>query len=150
MFGIDCRTPKEAAFLPPSQLQMSDITDYQEELTLAPSTAKNTAAASMQQAQRCYKKQYDKDHKSLHVKIGDWVLIGFPADETGRNHKLSQPWHGPFRITAIKGPDVQASNIYFPQDDVILVRQLRVKACLWWILLVKGEKAWFGQATRVG
>ena len=63
------------------------------------------------------------------MKIGDWVLIRFPADETGRNHKLSRQWHGPFRVTAIKGPDIEALNIYFPQDDVILVHQTRVKAC---------------------
>ena len=104
MFGIDCRTPTEAAFLPPSQLQISDVTDYREELTLALSTARNTAAASIQQAQRRYKKQYDKDNKPLHVRISDWVLIRFPADEFRRNRKLSRPWHGPFRVTAIKGP----------------------------------------------
>jgi len=42
---------------------------------------------------------------------------------------LSRPWHGPFRVTSIKGPDVEASNVYFPQDYLILIHHLHVKAC---------------------
>ena len=63
------------------------------------------------------------------MQIVDWVLIRFPADESGRNRKLSRPWHGPFRVTSIKGPDVEASNVYFPQDYLILIHHLHVKAC---------------------
>jgi len=40
LYGMDCRTPTEAAFLPPSQLQMCDVADYREELTLALSSAR--------------------------------------------------------------------------------------------------------------
>ena len=29
------------------------------------------------------------------ILIGDWVLVYFAQDETGKNRKLSQPWHGP-------------------------------------------------------
>ena len=129
LFGVDCRTPTEPAFLPPSQLQITDVTDYREELTMALSTARNTAVASIQKAQHRYKQQYDKDVKPLQVRLGDWVLVRFPADESGRNRKLSRPWHGPFRVTAMKGPDVEASNVYFPQDDLFLIHQSRVKAC---------------------
>jgi len=107
----------------------TNVTDYREEFTQALSTARNTAVASIQQAQCHYKKQYGKDTKPLHLQTGDWVLICFPADESRMHRKLSQPWHGPFHDTAIKGPDGETSNIYFPQDDVIMVHQSRVEVC---------------------
>ena len=64
LFGIDCRTPTEAAFLPPS---LTNVADYREELTMALSTARNTAVASIQKTQRHYKQQYDKDINPLQV-----------------------------------------------------------------------------------
>ena len=56
-------------------------------------------------------------------------MVRFPADESGCNLKLSQPWHGPFCVTALKGPNVEVSNVYFPQDDLFLIHQSRVKVC---------------------
>ena len=32
------------------------------------------------------------------MKIGDWMLVYFPADESGKQRKLSHPWHGPYRM----------------------------------------------------
>ena len=112
LFGMDCRIPTEAAFLPPSQLQMCDVTDYREELTLALSSARHAAVTSVQQAQRRYKKQYDWNAKPLLTHVGDWVLVRFPV---GKNRKLSHPWHGPFHVTEIKDPDVEVSNVYIPE-----------------------------------
>ena len=39
LFGMDCRSPSEAALLPPSALQPVDVEDYREELTLSLSSA---------------------------------------------------------------------------------------------------------------
>ena len=44
--------------------------------------------------------------------IGDWVLVKFPAEEPGRMRKLSRPWHGPYRITNTRGPDVDVIKVY--------------------------------------
>ena len=63
------------------------------------------------------------------MELGNWVLVRFLADESGQNCKLLRPWHGPFRVTAMKGPDVEVLNVYFPQDDLFLIHQSRVKAC---------------------
>jgi len=59
LLGMDCRTPTEAVFLPLSHLQISDATDYIEELTLALSSARCRAVSSIHHAQCCYKRQYD-------------------------------------------------------------------------------------------
>ena len=60
LFGLDCRSPTEAALLPPSSLQVADVQDYREELVLSLSSARELAAKSIQTAQNKYKLQYDK------------------------------------------------------------------------------------------
>ena len=121
------------------------MTDYREELTLALSFARRTATSSIQQAQRRYKKQYDRNARPLQARVGDWVLVRFPADESGKNRKLSRPWHGPFRVTEIKRPNVEVSNVYFPQDPRIMIHQSRVKACP---CNFPGGFYWYGRRRR--
>ena len=131
LFGVDCRTPTEADYLPPSSIHPADVSDYREELMLSVSSARELAASSIRRAQAKYKKSYDQkvNCNEAPFKIGEWVLIRFPQDESGGNRKLSRPWHGPYRITARPDPDVCAIKVYFPQDDEIKVHQSRVKAC---------------------
>ena len=63
------------------------------------------------------------------MRIGDWVLIRFPQDESGRWRKLSRPWHGPYRVVDRSDPDVTCVKIYYPQDGEIRVHQSRVCDC---------------------
>ena len=83
----------------------------------------------MQAAQKRYKKQYDKKVRPATYRVGEWVLIKFPAEESGKMRKLSRPWHGPYRITDINGPNVSASQVYHPKKEGIKVQQSRVKHC---------------------
>ena len=129
LFGMDCRTPSEAAYTPPARTQLTDIGDYREEVTLVLSSARENAAKSIQRAQQQYKKQYDRRSHVIKYQSGEWVLVRFPADETGRHRKLSRSWHGPFRVTSVRDPDITVGNVYFPQDKHITVHQTRVKPC---------------------
>ena len=61
--------------------------------------------------------------------MGDWILIRFPREETGKERKLSRPWHGPYRITECRTPDVTAIKVHCPQDGPIQVHQMRVTPC---------------------
>ena len=61
--------------------------------------------------------------------MGDWVFIKFPAEETGQNRKLSNPWHGPYCVLSRRDPDVTATKVYFPQEGQIQVHQQRVTRC---------------------
>ena len=81
------------------------------------------------EAQQRYKLQYDKTAKLTKFRIGDWVLIYFPQDETGKSRKLSHPWHGPYQITSRDEPDITATKVYFPDDPSIQVHQTRVQHC---------------------
>ena len=74
------------------------------------------------------------------------VLGRFPADETDKNRKLSRPWHGPYRIVAIRDPDITVSKIYFPRDKQITIHQSRVKHCTTDFL---AGFYWYGGKQRV-
>ena len=60
LFGMDCRTPTEAALLPPKPLRTTEISDYREEMVIALSSARALVMKHNQKSQRQYKQQYDK------------------------------------------------------------------------------------------
>ena len=103
--------------------------DYREHLMLSLTSARELAAQAIQKAQQRYKKQYDKTADQLTLKKGEWVLIRFPQEETGKQRKLSRPWHGPYRVLSQDDPDITAIKVYRPQDGQIQVHQSRVKPC---------------------
>ena len=129
LFGFDCRFPTEAALMPNKRISPTNVSDYREELTLSLSSARTLAMKASQEAQRRYKEQYDKTATSSKFQIGDWVLVHFAHQETGKMRKLSQPWHGPYRIVARDDPDVTVKKVYFPDDPQIQIHLSRVQPC---------------------
>ena len=129
LFGWDCRSPTEAALLPVTGTEPTTIEDYREELILTLSSARETALENIQKAQQRFKKSYDRRSDDYTYRVGDWVLIRFPSEETGRLRKLSRPWHGPYRVTSCNETNITAVKVYFPREDSIQVHQLRVKPC---------------------
>ena len=112
LFGWDCRSPTEAALLPVTGTGPTTIEDYREELILTLSSARETALENIQKAQQRYKKSYDHRSDDYTYKIGDWVLIRFPSEETGRLRKLSRPWHGPYRVTSCNKTNITVVKVY--------------------------------------
>ena len=130
LLGFDCRSPTEAALLPTKSPKTTvNINDYREQVVLSLSSARRLAEQTSKKAQRQYKYQYDKSATTTEFKIGDWVLVYFSQEETGKNRKLSQPWHGPYRIVSLSDPDVVVTKIYFPEDQQIQVHQSRIQHC---------------------
>ena len=129
LYGMDLHTPSEAAILPPSPTGWVDTDDYREQVTLSLSVARDNAVKSIRKAQQRYKRQYDRNTKAATFAVGQWVLVRFPADESGKNRKLPRPWHGPYRVTSVKNPDVSVVKVYFPQEKQIVIHQSRVKHC---------------------
>ena len=121
LFGWDYKSPSEAAMLPPDGAQPTAVADYRQELIESLSTARQTALHSISRSQKKYKKQYDRKSDSYQYRVGDWVLIHYPSEETGRLRKLSRPWHGPYRITAYDSTSVTAVKVYFPREDAVKV-----------------------------
>ena len=60
------QNPTESALLPLTQLIPTEVEDYQEEVILSLSSARELAAKAIQKAQKQYKTQYD--HKSTKRK----------------------------------------------------------------------------------
>ena len=129
LFGFVCCFPTEAALLLEKQISPTDVSDYREEPILSMSSAGNLAIKTSQEAQRCYKEQYDKTAAPSTFQIGDWVLVHFAHQKTGKMRKLSRPWHGPYRIVARDDPDITAKKVYFPDNPQIQVHQGRVQPC---------------------
>ena len=130
LYGVDLRSPTEAALLPPESMEPGDVSDYREELVTSLSSARELAVDSIRAAQARYKHYYDKKSRPVTLKLGDWVLIRFPQDEAGKQRKLSRPWHGPgtalarpwhgpYRVTQRNDPDVTAIKVYYPDEGPI-------------------------------
>ena len=130
LFGIDLRSPAEAAFLPTqTELDWTDTDNYREEIVTSLSSARLLAAESIKDSQRKYKEHFDRGAEQKTYRVGDLVLIRFPQEEEGPLRKLSRPWHGPYRIVAREDPDVTVVKMHFPQEGQIQVHQSRVSPC---------------------
>ena len=126
LFGVDLRSPTDAALYPESPVAPTDVRDYREEVVTSSSLARKAAVSAMQNAQKKYKQYYDRCTKSLDYKVGDWILIRFPAEETGSQRK---PWYGPYRIVSFTETGVSAVKVYKPGDGTISVHTSRVSRC---------------------
>ena len=126
LLGFDCPHPTETAKLPTKQLNATDITDYHEELVQNLSSARTLAAKFIQKAQQNQKDQHTSSSK---LKVGDWILIHFPHEESGKYCKLSRLWHRPYRIISCNNPDITAFKIFIPSDPPVQVHQSRVNRC---------------------
>ena len=129
LFGFDCHHPTEAATLLLKSPNITEITDYREELVLNLSSSRALAAKAISKAQKNQKAHYDQHTTISKLRVGDWILIYFPQDETGKHCKLSRPWHGPYHIISRNDPHVTAVKIFFPTDPPIQVHQSRVNKC---------------------
>ena len=70
LYGVDCRTPTEAAYLPVSDIRTvcpSNVEDYREELMISVSSAIELTATNIQRAQSRYKENYDRDQKNKGI-----------------------------------------------------------------------------------
>ena len=67
-------------------------------------------------------------YSSMHISPKHMVMQVM-HEETGHQRKLFRPWHGPYRITDRRDPDLRVSKGYFPQDGTMQVHQSRV--CPW-------------------
>ena len=85
-----------------------------------------SAIYSMQEAQGHYKAQCDKKSKPADYKMGDWVMIPIPHEESGRQWKLSRPWHGPYQIIQRNDPEITAVKVYFLDETQIQVHPTTV------------------------
>ena len=145
LFGVDCRTPTEAALLPSSPLEPTTVGTYREQVILNLSTARDLAVKTLQKHQQKSKARYDQKAVNRQYRVGDWVLVKFPREESGKNRKLSRPWHGPYRVVDCKEPDLTVTKVYRPQDNQIQIHQERVTP---WPSDIASGYYWYGRQNH--
>ena len=109
--GVDLHLPIEAVFLSPSELEWTAPEDYHEEVVTTLSSARSLAVEAIEGTQKTYKASYDRKTEPKRFKIGQEVLVRFPQEEQGRLRKLSQPWHGLYRIVSRDDPDLTVAKV---------------------------------------
>ena len=57
--------------------------------------------------------EYDKTAKNSKLKLGDWVLVDLLSSRWDR--KLSQPWHGPYRVISRRDPNIVGTTFQMIQ-----------------------------------
>ena len=96
-----------------------------------------------------YKKCYDRQARETSIRLGDWILVCFPQEETGRNRKLSRPWRLDIGVLSTGGdraqqkvvktmartilskndPNLTCAKESFPEHNKLHVHQSRVCPC---------------------
>lgn len=108
LFGIDLRSPTEALVMPPEKEQSVWLDHYCQEPL---SSARETAARSIQEAQKRYKMNYDEGYQS-RVQAG---TVDTDREESSRGRKLSRPYH----VLSVRGPNIVVAKVYFPNEGQI-------------------------------
>ena len=116
--------------VPFCHLNLTGTLKYQTEFVATLSLTRALALKCNQKSQQQYNQLLDKKATTPKFSIGDWVLVYFPQDKTGKDHKLSQPWHGPYRIVSHNDADVTVVKIYFPDDPQIQIHQSESRCVL--------------------
>lgn len=78
-----------------------EIVDYRSELITKLASAWTIAREKKKGAQRAQKLQYDRHAKVPSFCIGDRVMVYMPGEVQGKDRKLAQPFHAPYRIVSL-------------------------------------------------
>jgi len=127
LFSFDCHTPTKAALLPTSLLKSVIIENNWLRCFLHQETWQQRQLEKLSVNTNISMTKYVAT--TPRCKVGDWVFVYLPSEDTGWLCKLSQPLRGPFCIISRDNPDVTVVKVYFPDDPPLQVHQLRVKSC---------------------
>jgi hypothetical protein len=70
----------------------------------------------------------ETNQSSVYLQARNWQPLP-SSDETGRNRKLSQPWHGPYRVLQTTDTTLTLEKVYHTKQEQLHVHQDRVKFC---------------------
>lgn len=58
-------------------------------------------------------------------------LVWFPLEESGRNQKLSRPWHGPYWVTNRQDPNLTVVRVCFPAISSCIMHSWVCVSLVW-------------------
>ena len=98
LYGRDPQLPTEVTL---DNRELVGLDDYKSVLLQEMSAAWDMARKSVTKAQKQQKRQHDKASNNASFMVGERVVLCLPAMETGAHRKLSCPFKGPYRVTAL-------------------------------------------------
>ena len=126
LYGRDARLPTEAALEGPTSLSELEGEDYRTDLLVGFSTARANALHNVEEAQRKYKDQYDRQARPRQFRVGDRVFVDRQMNKKG---KLSRPFEGPYRVISATENTVQVRPVGKPDDHAEWLNMERVRFC---------------------
>ena len=91
MYGLDCRSPTEATFLPLNEVQPIDLIDYREKLMMSLTNARSLATAHIRRAQRSTRTNTTKGSTLPNAESEIWSWFASPmrrVEQTGSSPSL--------------------------------------------------------------
>ena len=100
LYGFDCRSPTEAAYLPGNEVNPTDVSDYREELMTSLTSAREIAAKTIQRAQVRYKNSMIAKPSSRTSSSEIGYSCAFPKRKRGDGASCLDPGMG--RISSLR------------------------------------------------
>ena len=97
VFGRDPVFPVDA-FLKDKVTPLYNFSDYKYFMVNRLEEAYKVAKGSLEKAFKSQKSYFDRNLKSVEIRVGDKVLLHRPVSKKGITRKLSREWTGPFRV----------------------------------------------------
>ena len=87
------------------------------------------AQTSVAKAQKQQMRRHDKASKNASFMVGERVFLCMPAMKTGAHRKLSCPFKGPYRVTALHPNGAEIRLVGKPLTESIRVALNRLRRC---------------------
>ena len=129
LYGRDPKLPSETLLSVPTQREVVKLDDYKSMMIREMGAAWDLAQKAVTKAQNRQKHHHDKKAKNTNFKIGERVFVQTPAVQTGSLRKLSRPFKGPYRVTALYPNGADIILIGKPGSDPIRVALNRLQWC---------------------
>jgi transposase InsO family protein len=99
MYGREPLSPLDSV-LPEYPLEPEEINEHLEKLR----TARSAARASLEEAQKRMKEQYDKKSNEINYQVGELTWVWFPHLQVGASKKLLNKYSGPYVLIEQTSP----------------------------------------------
>lgn len=102
LYGRDPALPTEEALTQAKTRYQVDLMDYRTDLMDSLTSAWELAREQIRKSQHKQKKHYDRHAAETHFRVGDRVFLHVPSATTGKAHKFSRLFHGPYCISSLR------------------------------------------------
>ena len=93
---------------------------------------------------KAQEKQCHRHSTSPTFKFGDHVMVYMPSETVGKNRKLAQPYHGPYRVVSATPTNTKVKLIQYLNEPTMSVALDRLRKCY----LEQTHDCWLGHYKK--